>query len=536
MKKFIYIALIACASLFSACNDYDHGKGEGSSDNIDLSNLTATPRIGSVVLKWDNPSNPDYYYATVQYENADGEVVTEKVSVYSTDPDKGEGYTRVYITGFEDTNNYTFQVTPYTSYGIKGQTQSVTCAPEDAKYAYKYVAETAYAESAVEGGVVGWVNEYGVPVIVEISYKNILGNTVTETIESSASGTKSIGAFAVPTEVKVVTKDKNGSASSDPFTVTVTPTKGELPRENYNCISNSGGILGGGMEEARMFDGNWQSTWHSSTDAAGDVTMIIDLGAAYQVAMVEFVRRTDDPGAIGYPETIKVLTSVENNDADYEVAGVLDFDASYVFNHVLRFDPKIGRYIKLVISHSGNWTHLAEFVAYSNSDAKSRYEEESAAELVPDPDDDATIYPDTEYLSPMSIKNNLNYYQSNEDDPTEWTYETTGGDSWVVLESLKSAAPGPMLVFHYKSTGNLMCEFFWCDGGYGVGGPAGGKETAFNISKNADWKTFKQNFTGAWATWPWGNPGDQVRFDIGDGAGETVVVRLMHWRALADGE
>lgn len=49
-----------------------------------------------------------------------------------------------------------------------------------------------------------------------------------------------------------------------------------------------------------------------------------------------------------------------------------------------------------------------------------------------------------------------------------------------------------------------------------------------------DWiKTDPNNGKFKW--WD-GVPGDFVRFDIGDGAGETVVVRLMHWRAAEDGE
>lgn len=83
--------------------------------DIVLSNLTAEPRIGAVVLKWDNPSASDYYYATVTYNNASGEEVKQKVSVYSVDPDKGEGHTAVRIGGFADTNTYEFTVTPYTS-------------------------------------------------------------------------------------------------------------------------------------------------------------------------------------------------------------------------------------------------------------------------------------------------------------------------------------------------------------------------------------------------------------------------------------
>ena len=84
---------------------------------------------------------------------------------------------------------------------------------------------------------------------------------------------------------------------------------------------------------------------------------------------------------------------------------------------------------------------------------------------------------------------------------------------------------------------HIDCEFFWCKGGWGVGGPAGGVETFFTLKKTDEWKTFKMNMVDAWNKGWWGgDPGAVVRFDIGDGAGETVVIRLMHWRAAEEGE
>lgn len=112
MKKIIYLILIACSAIFLSCKE---DSGMTKDGDIVLSNLTAEPRIGAVVLKWDNPSASDYYYATVTYTNASGEEVKQKVSVYSVDSEKGEGHTSVRIGGFSDTNTYEFTVTPYTS-------------------------------------------------------------------------------------------------------------------------------------------------------------------------------------------------------------------------------------------------------------------------------------------------------------------------------------------------------------------------------------------------------------------------------------
>ena len=180
---------------------------------------------------------------------------------------------------------------------------------------------------------------------------------------------------------------------------------------------------------------------------------------------------------------------------------------------------------------------ITEFCAYY-ADAATHYAKESETELQPDPDDDATYYPEIEYMTPNTgIINNLKITASNPENPSEFTFATTGGDSWVAMQPLKKQAPGTVLVFHYKSTADLACEFFWCKGGWGVGGPAGGVETFFTLKKTDEWKTFKMNMVDAWNKGWWGgDPGAVVRFDIGDGAGETVVIRLMHWRAAEEGE
>lgn len=176
---------------------------------------------------------------------------------------------------------------------------------------------------------------------------------------------------------------------------------------------------------------------------------------------------------------------------------------------------------------------ITEFCAYY-ADAATHYAKESELELQPDPDDDPTYYPEIEYMIPLDGQNSLTFEATNPDDPSEYTFKTTGGDPFVRLAPLKKAAAGTVLVFQYKASADLACEFFWCKKGTD---PAGGKETVFDLKKTDEWKTFKINMVGAWNEGWWdGVPGDFVRFDIGDGAGETVVIRLMHWRAAEEGE
>lgn len=533
MKKIIFLILLACPFLFFSCSEESGMRKDG---DIALSNLTAEARIGAVVLKWDNPTASDYYYATVTYNNASGEEVKQKVSVYSVDSDKGEGHTAVRIGGFSDTNTYEFTVTPYTSDERYGDAQTVSCTPEDASKAFKYISETIEATPTVEGAVISWANEYDVPVTVSISYKNLKGETKTVTTKSSENGSVEIFPFVDPTDVTITATDESGANTSDPKVIEVTPERGEIPQARMMAVGASSEEDGYGC--ARVLDGDVSTAWKSKVD--GLQWVAVDLGEIHKVNWIEMVGDSKDKEA--QPTAIMIFYS-EVPVADITAApclGTFEYNPEHVYNHAYQFSEAVdARYILVAFLNSQR-VSITEFCAYY-ADAATRYAEESAIELQPDPDDDPTYYPEIEYMTPSPTVNNLSVTQSNPDNPSEYTFETTGGDSWVHLDPLKKQAAGTVLVFQYKSTGNLRCEFFWCRPG--LQRPAGLVETFFDLKKTDEWKTFKMNMSDEWIKtdsggnqWWNGAAGDFVRFDIGDGAGETVVVRLMHWRAAEEGE
>lgn len=541
MKKYIFI-LFAAASLLWACDELENGSRVGSLTAPGaLSNVETSARIGSVVFTWDNPTSGDYYYTLVEFQRG-GETVKHKISRYAVSPTKGEGHTRYIYEGFEDTNTYTFTLTPYSSDGQAGPSQTVTGAAEDASYAYKYLAETVTVKPEVEGAKVSWINEYHREVTVNITYKDVLGETKSVSKTSSSDETVSIGAFTEPTDITVTAS--SGSAVSTPAVFSVTPATGEIPASRmsfprYSSIWNEGAAFD------KVVDRNPATYWHSEPFNAGNGPyqwFVVDLGSAHKVNAVEIIRRASDAG---YGSPIQqVQVSVSLDDSAYDVVvPQCDYDAGPVYaTHMYMFQEQAARYIKVELWAQGNWAHLAEFLAYYSKDPKSAspYAEEAAAELAPDPDDDPTVYSDVEYLYPDNFGqagwvNNLKYYQADDrSNDTEWTFETTGGDSWMPLGRLKNDAAGPMLVFQYKCTASIMCEFFWCnERGFGDGGPAGGRETNFNLSKTDEWKTFKKDFSSDWAAHKWsGKAGCTVRFDIGDGAGVTLKIRNMRWQPL----
>lgn len=535
MKKIIYLILIACSAIFLSCKE---DSGMTKDGDIVLSNLTAEPRIGAVVLKWDNPSASDYYYATVTYNNASGEEVKQKVSVYSVDPDKGEGHTSVRIGGFSDTNTYEFTVTPYTSDERYGDAVTVSCTPEDASKAFKYITGTVEAKPTVEGAVISWANEYDVPVTMSISYKNLAGETKTVTRTSNEGGSVEIFPFVDKTNVTITATDESGKNTSEPKVVEVTPERGEIPQFRMTAIGASG--VDGDNVPANLLDNNVSTAWSGSNNDI--VWVAIDLGEIHRINWFELVGNSKDRD--GQPVALMVFDSKEPV-ADMSQAhylGMFEYNREHIYNHAYKLENPIDTRYILIAFPSVQRVSITEFCAYY-ADAATHYAKESELELQPDPDDDPTYYPEIEYMTPTATVNNLKFTQSNPDNPSEYTFETTGGDSWVHLAPLKKQAAGTVLVFQYKSTGNLRCEFFWIKPG--AQRPAGGVETFFDIKKTDEWKTFKMNMANDWIKtdpnngkfkWWDGVPGDFVRFDIGDGAGETVVVRLMHWRAAEDGE
>lgn len=525
---------------FMSC--VDKAPNEGNADN-NLSNLTAEPRIGAVILKWANPANPEYYYSMVTFVNSAGDTVKQKVSMYAVDSEKGKGFSKVTIPGFTDTETYTFTVRPFTVDGWPGEKQTVSCTPEDSRMAYKYIAETAVARPLVEGAIVKWTNEFDADARIELKYNNLDG-AQTQTLNCSEADSVEIYAFVEPTTVTVTSYSSDGNAS-EPSMITVTPLRGEIPvnRMFVPAVSSSW-ENNPAANPGNLLDRNPGTFWHTSIAAPVSPNwFIVDMREKHRVNWIELVRIAD--GSLPYtPTSVKIEYSNDGFETASEI-GTFDFDKELQFNHTYNFDPVDCRWIRCTFDHAlggayNLYCYMAEFLAYY-SDAADHYAAEAAAELMPDPDDDPTYYPEIEYIIPDSrnLVNQVTYEQSNPDNPSQYTYKTSGGDPFVAMQALEKEAAGTVLVFQYQSTHALNCEFFWCPGGYGVGGPAGGKETTFNIQATSGdkWKTFKKNFASDWTTHGWtGKPGDAVRFDVGTVNGATVVIRNMHWRPAVPGE
>ena len=114
--------------------------------------------------------------------------------------------------------------------------------------------------------------------------------------------------------------------------------------------------------------------------------------------------------------------------------------------------------------------------------------------------------------------------------PVHFAFSTTGGDPYTAADGLNQRVKGYVCVFRYKINQNADCEFFWCNSPYAA---TGGRETHFNLEKNASWTTFIYDFTADCRRHNWtGAPGYSVRFDIGNGSGINLEVKNMRWTTL----
>ena len=369
MKKIIYLILLACSAIFFSCKD---DSGMTKDGDIVLSNLTAEPRIGAVVLKWDNPAASDYYYAMVTYTNASGDEVKQKVSVYSVDSEKGEGHTSVRIGGFSDTNTYEFMVTPYTTDERYGDSKTVSCAPEDATKAFKYISETIEATPTVEGAIISWANEYDVPVTVNVTYKNLSGETRTVTKTSNVGESVEIFPFVDPTSVKITATDESGKNTSDPKVIEVTPERGEIPQSRMTAVGASG--IDGDNVPANLLDNNVSTAWSGSNNDI--VWVAIDLGEVHRINWFELVGNSKDRD--GQPAAIMVFDSKEPV-ADMSQAhylGMFEYNPDHIYNHAYQIKDPIDARFLLIAFPSVQRVSITEFCAYY-ADAATHYAKES---------------------------------------------------------------------------------------------------------------------------------------------------------------
>ncbi len=241
-----------------------------------------------------------------------------------------------------------------------------------ASYAYELVAKTVKAEPDIEGAVVSWSNEYNVNFTVNVSFKDVTGTTRTLSKTSNIDDRFSIGAFTEPTDISVTVSNHLGDVSAA-SKFRITPNTGEIPTTRMTFPRYSS-IWSENVGFDKVIDRDTDTYWHSEpfNDGKGPYQwFVVDLGSPHKVNAIEAIRRKSDAGYGSPIQKIQVSASLKDEDDSYvAVVPKKDYHPETVYaGHLFTFDKEaVARYLKVEFWTSGDWTHLAEFLAYYSPD------------------------------------------------------------------------------------------------------------------------------------------------------------------------
>lgn len=132
-----------------------------------------------------------------------------------------------------------------------------------------------------------------------------------------------------------------------------------------------------------------------------------------------------------------------------------------------------------------------------------------------------TVVRDDTYA--IDLTANVNQLDVLKQSDGSYELKTLGGDPFVMLTGLTKSLDNPpsvVLSFEYKSTDEINPQFFF--------GPALSEARSIKpaaIAKAGDWKTYSIDITSDVAAFGWGNPGDNLRFDVGVNSNVTLLMK-----------
>ena len=136
-------------------------------------------------------------------------------------------------------------------------------------------------------------------------------------------------------------------------------------------------------------------------------------------------------------------------------------------------------------------------------------------------DPDWRNHPVAEYFSLLGTgQNNLTVKQTGEDC---YTIETTGGDPYVFTSEL----PYPLmeeqhtLTFEYICNQQIRFELFFSPP------TVAERSMLFTLPPSAEWRSMQVDIAAQRAAFSWGNFGDYLRLDTGDGPGTVLQIRKL---------
>jgi hypothetical protein len=386
MKKIIYVCLFIATALFATSCDEKENRGAAPGQ---VSDISYQPDYGSIVFRWKQPADENYYYTDIRYK-IDGVEYSKKATKYSDS-------TRV--EGLISDKPVDFLFYSVSATGV--YSEPVTCQASSYAPPFNLVAQSLemVADSTGFRGVyVRWKNETGKKVTVEVSYINIEGAMAVNTFSAAESGEALISNIATASakQFSVVVKDERQNVSDKrEFTLDVTiasylnRSKWTVPGFDENSRLETIGYSSQALNEASaaypnngsvmaMFDGEINSFWHASWSSPATVYphwFIVDMGEEHAITQVEMTRRQGNGGG---QRGFRLYTCTGD---DATVAGNPS-KWNWVEQGEFQFDPGVNtpqnyriagkpraRYLKVYmdVEHkgSGNYAMIAEFGVYA---------------------------------------------------------------------------------------------------------------------------------------------------------------------------
>ncbi|WP_270612015.1 DUF4959 domain-containing protein [Bacteroides intestinalis] len=391
-RNLLSAMIICCLSFaFSSCDDEEGRIKIDDSAPAKVTNITATPGPGEVMLSWTNPSSSSFMYTKIEYTNARGE---KKYTMVSKEKANENNVSTATIKGFANTNEQKFEIFACSVRGNNAGAVEVSQSPGSP--AFLEVVKTVSLEPVLGGVLVNYENKYNSTILIALNFYEADNESKAGSIKFEAPANSKGPQLVMLTDdsskeflngeciVKVSAEDEYDNAS-EAKELRATPIPAvKFDRSNwsfpgYNENSSDGTIgyssqeaIGEGDKDglkngrvASMIDGSLNTYWHASWKTPSTSYphwFILDMGKEVTIASVELTRRQGDArgqkGQIIYTCTEAGATDANNPDSWRWVD-----HGSFVFNPNIDVPQSCGltttpkaRYIKVYFGteHKGS--------------------------------------------------------------------------------------------------------------------------------------------------------------------------------------
>ncbi|MDR3246290.1 MAG: DUF4959 domain-containing protein [Prevotellaceae bacterium] len=384
MNKTLIILSLFAFIAFCACEDENNAVGTD-----EITDATATGGFGEVALEWTIPDTVNFMYVDISYRNSKDEQRNHKVSRFAKS--KNSYTVRDTVTGFADTKEYEFTLTPFSKDGVPARPSVVKASPLSPPFLA--ILATVKIVPDFGGAIVSWENTTGKPVNVVVSYLDNESKQVTLTFPTLKSNTGTISELSGDSKTYIYYTTDNAGNSSEQKTITLPvyaekefdKTEWSIPGYDADSDLATAGYSsqatneGSANKATAIFDGNLATYWHARYGGSGATTYphwyIIDLGKEVTISRVTMAKRQGSNTTMQKGQRFLTCRAAGVSDKSdpatwsWEDQGSFAFDPTKndIQGYRLTNNPK-ARYIKVYFGteHKGNgdYAMVAEMSVY----------------------------------------------------------------------------------------------------------------------------------------------------------------------------